>query len=268
MADLNFNIIQLFAGFILAVLMAAASYRLKVLSLSGALGTILVGTIVFGLGGWPFSIPLLFFFITSTAMSKLKSDIKLKSLKIIEKAGPRDIRQVLANGGIASLCVIAITITGDERWFFLYLASLGVAAADTWATEIGTLLAGRPVSIINFKEVPPGSSGGVSIPGTLASIIGSWATVFISLPFTAYIRDLHILWYTSAAGFTGAIIDSLLGATIQGVYRCSDCRAIVEVKYHCGIKADRIRGMRVINNDMVNFLSNLIAVSLLGWLIF
>lgn len=259
----GFNSTQLAIGFALAGVLAVVSHRLKVLSTSGSIGTLIVGTVVFGIGGWLYTIPLLFFFISSNLLSRLKSEIKVKSLRAIEKAGARDIWQVFANGGVATACVVAILISSDSRWFYLYLASLGASTADTWATEIGTLLSGKPRSIINFRLVNPGESGGVSIPGTLASLIGSAMTVCSVLPIAYDIVDPRLLAFAIFSGFSGSIIDSILGATVQASYRCAQCGAATETRIHCGNPTLLIRGLRIINNDAANILSNILAVTLL-----
>jgi uncharacterized protein (TIGR00297 family) len=262
-AEIGLHPWQIIISFLLAMVLATTSYRLKALSLSGALGTAVVGTVVFGFGGWPYAIPLLFFFISSNVLSRIKSEIKLASQKLIEKAGPRDIFPVLANGNVAVCCIIIQAITGDSRWFWAYLASLGVASADTWATEIGTLLSRKPVSIINFKKVNPGESGGVSIPGTLGSLIGSFATVFVAYPFVGNDSIFSLWLYAGLAGCAGSVIDSVSGATIQASYRCPECGTIVETKKHCEKKTELVRGLAIINNDVVNFLSNLLAVGIM-----
>jgi uncharacterized protein (TIGR00297 family) len=261
MIQMTLNLGQLLIGLILAMLLVFISYRIRVLSKSGAAGTAIVGTVVFGLGGWLYAVPLLFFFISSSALSGLKSEIKLRSLKTIQKAGPRDIKQVFANGGVAVGCVLIMAITGNRLWFFLFLTGLCASTADTWATEIGTLLSSKPVSIISFKRVRPGQSGGVSVIGTLASLLGAILTMAAAY-LTANIGGLNtgssIMWLMCAlAGFGGSIIDSILGATVQAGYRCRICGNLIEYRVHCQKQADLIKGVKIIDNDMVNLLSNI-----------
>ncbi|MGG6314578.1 DUF92 domain-containing protein, partial [Paenibacillus macerans] len=57
---------------------------------------------------------------------------------------------------------------------------------------------------------------------------------------------------------------SLLGATLQGMQRCTVCGKEVEVAAHCGRDTVPLRGLGWMNNDMVNLLSSL-ASGLLAW---
>ena len=60
---------QLIYGFLLAVVISFLAYRAHSLDKSGAVAAAVMGTIIFGLGGWQWSILLLAFFITSSALS-------------------------------------------------------------------------------------------------------------------------------------------------------------------------------------------------------
>ena len=267
MLELQTSALPLILGAILAAILAIISYRMRALTVSGMFGAFVVGTFVFGFGGWLYAIPLLFFFITSSLLSKIKNDIKLNSMDFLVKAAPRDIYQVFANGGMAILVMCWQLFTDRQELYFLYLASIAVASADTWGTELGTLLSSRPFSIVSFRRVMPGESGGVSLPGTLAALIGAFATVFLVYPLIPEFHEI-IYWFGAAiAGFAGALLDSVLGATIQASHRCSVCGVITEKSHHCNKPAKLIKGVRPIDNDAVNFLSNFIAVVLLAWLI-
>ena len=61
------------------------------------------------------------------------------------------------------------------------------------------------------------------------------------------------------AGMAGALVDSLLGATLQAVYMCPRCEVLTEVPVHprCGMQATNQRGLPWMTNDMVNLLATL-----------
>lgn len=259
---------NLACAFVPAALIALISFRLRALNFSGAVGLILVGTIVFGLGGIVFAAPLIVFFVTSSLLSLFKSGGKDKAILETGKTGPRDIWQVLANGSIATLAVVTHFITGNNLWYPVYLAAVAEAAADTWATEIGLLSNHKPLSIISFREMEPGRSGGITFLGTAFSLSGAILIIISGLICMRIVSGGLVfafdLWIAAAiAGWIGALFDSVLGATVQARFRCPECGKITEKTLHCQRKTMLFQGSRLINNDMVNFISTLFAALLM-----
>jgi uncharacterized protein (TIGR00297 family) len=257
---LKLNLLQLAAGLAFSLLTALISYRYKTISFSGACGMIVIGTIVFGLGGAIFAIPLIFFFVSSSSLSAIKTAGKRNTIVISHKSGPRDIWQVLANGGAGVVAVIIYFVTGNIIWYFAFLASLCEATSDTWATEIGTLLTNSPISIVTLQRVETGQSGGLTILGTFGAIGGTFVTMLIARSAGPLLHDLSLVgdkaWLVAAnCGLVGCLLDSVLGGSIQVQYRCSNCHRIVERDNHCGLLASRVRGLKFVGNDLVNFVS-------------
>jgi len=237
-----------------ALAVAGTARAVKALSISGALAAALVGFLLFGLGGGWGAAALLLFFITSSALSRFGK--KRKDALGYEKGGERDAGQVLANGGIAALSAILMYLNPGEDWpAAALLGALAAANADTWATEIGSLAKGSPRLITNFRKAPTGSSGAISLPGTLAALAGG-----LTLGIMAFYRDMSIAGVISVTlgGLAGSLADSLLGATIQAQYRCPVCGKLTERLTHCEEEPTVLsRGFPVINNDAVNVIATL-----------
>ncbi|MBN2226252.1 MAG: DUF92 domain-containing protein [candidate division Zixibacteria bacterium] len=251
-------------GGAIAAVLAVPAWRFGALTKSGAVGMVIIGTIAFGLGGIVSAIPLVYFFISSSLLSKMKTAAKTAALDTVGKTGPRDLIQVFANGGVGALCLLAGLFTTDHIWFYGYLASISEACADTWATEIGTLAKHRPVSIVTCRQVAPGQSGGVSTLGTLAAFAGAITTVATAYAGMAAINPTYhgnpsIYIIVVIAGFIGSLVDSILGATVQAQYRCSITGKITEKIESGGQPNPLIRGFRWIGNDVVNTAGTLIA---------
>ncbi len=242
---------QFLFAFLLAFLISVVSYKLRFLSLNGSVGTFVLAVVIFGVGGWKWTVPILTFFVLSSLISKVGKERRKKFDLIFEKSSTRDIYQVFANGGIAGVVALIYHFYPSEIFYYTYLATISSATFDTWATEVGTLFLSKPRLITNLKLVEPGTSGGVSVKGTLGGIIGSIA-IFASATFWIkweFVKFLIVL----VAGLIGSFVDSFLGATIQAQYRCKVCGKTTEKKFHCDGFAELIRGKRWLNNDFVNF---------------
>ena len=133
----------------------------------------------------------------------------------------------------------------------MFLASISAAMSDTWGTEFGKLSKVRPISIINFKSVDHGTSGGITIIGTLGSIIGAYILGVVTYLITN--TRIEIIYYVIICGFLSSLFDSILGDKIQGKYE-TDIGEYVESKGH---NTKLISGFSYINNSAVNFLSTI-----------
>ncbi len=258
---------QLIIGTILALLVAYGAYKAKALNPSGMVATFLVGTIIFGFGGWKWAVPILTFFVLSSFLSKVGSHIKQRFDLVFEKTSQRDYGQVIANGGVATALMLWFKFTGNPNTYAFYLAALAAATADTWATEIGVFSPFKPRAIHTFKPVEPGTSGGVTLLGLSGSFMGAAILTVSGLPFVASGTIITFPWVLTIiiAGFLSSIVDSLLGATVQIQYQCPVCQKITEKTVHCnGTSTTPVRGHRWINNDMVNFLSTVSAIIFAG----
>lgn len=257
-------LLQLISGTALSGLVSILAYRFKLLTLDGALSAFLLGSIIFGTGGVSFATPLLFFFFSSSLLSKYKQGKKAEYKNIFEKTGARDKNQVLANGSLAGILSFIYFLFPSSSIYSAYLSSLATVTADTWGTEIGILSGTSPISLKSFKKVSPGSSGGVSFLGILSSFCGSF--FLASSGFIPGVSPFVLRWdaflIIILAGFSGALIDSLLGAYLQAQYLCPVCNKITEKKSHCNLETKKISGIFWLNNDWVNFFSSFSGVCL------
>jgi len=247
---------QFLLGEALAILITVAAFKTKSLDLSGAIAAFLIGTMVFGIGGWLFTIPLLTFFIFSSMLSRVSQPAAKAANEMIAKGSRRDAGQVFANGLPPALVVIASLFLNRETAFLLYLGGVAAATADTWATEIGLLVGKQPCLILNGKAVTPGTSGGITFAGVLGSILGAamialagWWSFSLFAAGEISRRDLIGV---VIAGVLANFIDSLLGATLQRRNQCVVCEKLTERDEHCGALTQYFSGWHWLDNDMVN----------------
>lgn len=257
---------QLSLGFLFAVIIVFLAYKARSLNQSGAIAAAFIGTIVFGVGGWERAVLLLTFFVTSSALSRAFTKRKQGLDEKFSKGHERDAGQVLGNGGIAAFFALLHFFFPESAVPWLgFAASLAAVNADTWATEIGVLNPRPPRMITNLKKVvEKGTSGGVSLIGTLAAFAGSAliATLAVILPHeNSSLNPPHWLRITNYwsliafSGLAGSLFDSLLGATMQAMYYCpTDQKETEKHPLHtCGTQTIHIRGWKWLDNDRVNF---------------
>lgn len=244
---------SLLIGFLLACGAAYLAYIAKALTRSGAFAAAILGTIVFGMGGIKWAAVLLTFFVTSSLLSYSFKKRKKEVSEKYDKGERRDAYQVLANGGIAGFFVVLHAFYPQSPWLWLaFTASLAAANADTWATELGVLSPVQPRLITSGKSVPEGTSGGVTLTGTLAAGGGALVVSLAASIFSGF--SFPILILLTLCGLAGSLVDSLLGATIQAIYFCPICNKETEKHptHGCGAKTNLIRGWDWLNNDLVN----------------
>lgn len=244
--------------FILCI--AALGYQFRLLTVSGSIAASLVGILTM-LGLQMEGLLLLgAFFATSSLWSRYKRVQKNKVEEKHEKGSQRDWLQVVANGGGAAVVSLLYYFDGAPVWILCFCIFLASSNSDTWASEIGTLSKKPPISIRSLKRVQGGTSGAVSMLGTMAGISGSLLIALLASVFLG--MEGVLVLFIFLFGFLGNVIDTLLGAFLQATYRCKSCGVETEKLAHCGKKTIKIRGFRILNNDIVNFLSSIFAVLL------
>lgn len=245
---------------LLTPLIIAFAYRKRALTFGGIIAAIAVDVAVsVALGNFGF-VTLITFFAISIGVDKFKKHYeksKQKSAEQIEKKNDcRDSVQVLANGLAASVCAALYFFTNNFVFIVGFVAALAEACADTVASGVG-IFAKRVFDVFKMQECEKGLSGGMSLIGTLSSLVAALAVSLVAFAFGTI--DITVALLVTAAAFLGAIFDSLLGSLFQVKYRCSVCSKIIEKEEHCGAKTEKYSGIRFVNNDFVNFASNIFA---------
>ena len=199
-----------------------------------------------------------------------------------ERAGPRSWRQVFSNG-LPAFCGCVLGLLGLGGWLpalwtpgvWVFLGALACLGADTSATEVGTRLGRRVFRLAGRGPIQRGESGGVSVPGLLAAFAGSHlAPLAFALCFPLFGRTLTLMHYPcfiaplAGAGFAGAVIDSVLGGTLQFRGRDPTNGSRTEQTTCAGTPSEHVSGWRWLDNDRVNLVSglaaSLVALALFG----
>ena len=204
------------------------------------------GAVTWGLG-WRGLALLAAFFLSASLLTQWASGT----------GGRRNARQVLANGGVAAAAALAGSWAAAA-------GAIAAATADTWATEIGSFSPVPPRLLTTWEPVTRGASGGITALGTAGGVAGAIAIAALALVLDP---PGTVMVLVTLAGITGTLADSLLGATLQGLYECPGCSARFERRDTvCHAPLRLIRGRRWLNNDGVNLTATLVgaAVAALG----
>lgn len=172
-----------------------------------------------------------------------------------------------------------------------YAACMG----DTLASELGILSRGQPRLVTNpTRTVPRGTNGGVSPLGLTVSALGGTLIGLVqaaSLAIHYHFNNpfptssttitppyLKLIALLTAAGFTGSLIDSVLGATLQQTLYSPTSKKVLVGSITDVIEGnkddapepiwERVTGADVLDNNAVNFLASAltaVGTAYVGW---
>jgi uncharacterized protein (TIGR00297 family) len=257
------SVLHALAGVGAAGIVALLAQHRRALSWSGVAAATVLGGIIVAVGGWAWGALLVAFFVTSSTLSIIRKQHR-EHASITARGHQRDAVQVIANGGIAMAAAVMAGFSASPYIFITFAGAIAAANADTWSTELGGLSTHPPRLITSGRRVSPGTSGGVTLLGLVAGVLGSVligvlaagmiAAGWIQHQETGVASIVAII----GGGIAGTLLDSVLGATVQALYVCPVCGIVTERKVHgCGTVTRTIRGWEVMNNDVVNALATL-----------
>jgi len=264
---------------VISVIVVSWGHSKKSLSTSGALVALVIGFIL-GLSHYSFFLCLLAFFTSASKATKFKADVKKTFEMEFKEGGMRNWLQVLCNGGMAlELSLLYLLDIGSAdlpvdfrhnyRASWLGMAVLGALACcngDTWASELGSVLARKdPFLITTFESVPRGTNGGVTTVGLLSSFVGGLVigvAYYVGIIVAASSADLSlapnqalVILVAGLGGLLGSVLDSILGASLQFSGKNVNTGKITEVASEDVVP---ISGKQVLDNHSVNLISSIL----------
>jgi len=243
------------AAVVVSVAVSIAAWSARALRPSGAAAAAALGTVVLAAAGWPGGLILLAFFLPASAISRLWPG---PPSSLDAKDDRRDGWQVLANGAAPA---VAVAFLGPGSALLAFSAGLAAASADTWATAVGMQSRTPPRHILRGGVVPRGTSGGVTALGSAGAVVGAGLVALAAAPALGW-RGAAVAF---GVGMGGMLLDSALGAGLQGRFRCPKCNADSERKVHrCGGVTQHLGGCPWLTNDGVNALVTTSATAV-GW---
>jgi len=291
--------------------LAAHGSRKKSLSPSGAIAAFFTAFFMLSIPVRTFGVSLIVFYLIGSRATKVGKNLKAQLEEGHQAAGYRTATQVFCNsfsaliasilwsasfvpGSVASSLLPRILVVPGQTYgewcplssevtygwsralIFVTLGHFACCLGDTLASELGILSKSAPILVTTFKRVPPGTNGGMSVTGTLASFAGGFLmglTMIISLAIENatcrqnWATDLLplLLWGTAAGGF-GSLLDSFMGAMIQETRQASNTKRILpdEFKAAPGVEVKVISGVDILTNNQVNLVSSIVTAYVLA----
>ncbi len=225
-------------------IMALYALYKKKITFFGVLLAWILGIIIYTWGGYISFIALALVFILTITSDKIKKTKKDKT---------RDLKQMISNVLTSGLCIVLFALTNNNVFYVMYFSVIASSLSDTLASSIGTLSKKKPFNIFTLKRIETGESGGVSLLGLFASLLGGIIIGIIYLISEINISNFILI---SLMGLLGSIFDSVLGTIFEAKYECIVCNKTVEMDLHCNKQTKLIRGYKGIDNNMVNLLNN------------
>jgi uncharacterized protein (TIGR00297 family) len=131
------------------------------------------------------------------------------------RGGRRGPGNAIANTSLAAWAgLISCGLPDPTLARIALVAALTTAASDTVASEIGKAWGRRTWLITSMRRVPPGTSGALSLEGTVAGVASAAALAGIGaalglVPVTTCVA-------IAMAAVFAALVESVLGATLEG----------------------------------------------------
>lgn len=206
------NTVYLAEAFALSFVLALISTKMGAADESGLLSATLIGTLIIIFTDIRYFIILLTFYGIGSAATKYMYSIKYE-MGIAEPAGgARGYVNVFSNSLPALFFAINYGFYGINAFKLAFVAAVATALGDTIASEIGKT-SNKVYLITNFKQVEPGTNGGISLKGEFAAVAG--CTLISVVAWILRVVSVYTIPALVLASFIGVHIDSLLGATLE-----------------------------------------------------
>ena len=153
----------------LNIIIAVIAKMMGWVSGGGAIGGLIIGTLVLVMGGIDFFLLLISFFLLATLATRIGFHEKALMGGAQENQGKRGAKHAAANCAVPLLAAVLFGwFDGADPWLAIfYCGAVATALSDTVSSELGQLFGRNPFMPGSFQLATPGTPGAISIEGTL-----------------------------------------------------------------------------------------------------
>ena len=173
-----------------------------VLDAKGVALALFFGAVLLFYGGPGYLALMLVFFVLAMVATKYEYEIK-RDMGLYEHE--RGWENVLSNGLLPAGLALLSPATGPVP----FIAAIAAVTADKFGSELGVLDSRDPVTIFGLRPVKPGTSGAMSVMGTIGSLAGASAVGFSAIFIFGLNPTQGLL--IGLAGLAGSIVDTMFG---------------------------------------------------------
>ncbi len=198
----------------LNAVVATAGWAARTVTVAGAVTGAIIGAIMIvgsGVAGWAMLIAT---FLAASLATRVGHARKTRAGIAEDRGGRRGPGNAIANTGVAAWAALIAAGSADATVPHLALvAALATAGSDTVASEVGKAWGRTTWLVTSLRRVAPGTTGAVSLEGTVAGIlssallagIGAWAGLVSpsAVPLVVVVA--------SAA----SLVEGVIGATLE-----------------------------------------------------
>jgi uncharacterized protein (TIGR00297 family) len=191
----------------------------KLLTPAGIFHAWLLGVLIWGTLGWQGYVVVAFYFLVGSAVTRIGMEQKEAAGIAEKRSGARGPENVWGSALTGALCALGTLLVAPPYRTLLilgYVASFATKLSDTCGSEVGKAYGKRTYLITTLQPVARGTEGAVSLEGTLAGVVGSFAIALIG--WGVGLVSLTNVLFCAVSAFIATNLESLIGATLQSKF--------------------------------------------------
>ena len=214
---------QFFIGFFINSILIFIFCKIPLMTKSGWISAGILGTILWGCLSWQGWMSVVIYLLLGSLVTKIGFKFKKEQGIAEKREGRRGPENVWGSAATGLFLAIMTKFNAANVVMFKvgFAASFAAKLADTFGSEIGKRFGKDTYLITSLKKVERGTEGGISLEGTLASILGSLMMTFVMRGLLIISTKYHLI-IVIVSGFLATIFESIIGARFQNKYKLSN----------------------------------------------